>query len=91
MKKASLHKVPHGVQPGPSVFVAERDAAAHLFSVLRRMEIVRIVELASEPRGQDTADRGLSRACHSNQDYDHRSSPRMRRRDIAHRRNRFAR
>jgi hypothetical protein len=89
VKKASLHKVSHGVQRRPSVFDAERDAAAHLSCVLRRMEIVRIVELASQARGQDTPDRGLSRSCHSNQDYDLRSSPQLHRRATAQIPNRF--
>jgi hypothetical protein len=36
------------------------------------------VELASKLRGQDTADRGFSRACHSDQNYDHRTMSRSR-------------
>jgi hypothetical protein len=60
------------MQPRQSIFVGERDPAVHLFAILRRMEIVGVVKLASEARSEDAPNCGLTRARHSDKDYDHR-------------------
>ena len=50
------------LQPGQAVGIAQRQRSTHLLDIRRRVKIIALKELATEPLGQQLRDRGLARA-----------------------------
>src|SRR5579863_2835130 len=76
MGRTPIHDlVSQTLEPGPAVFVVQRDAAFHLLDIFPRMEVVSVGKLPAQLLCQQASNQRLSGTSHAHHDHNHERSP----------------